>query len=287
MVFGRKDYRNGAFRINPGLFASRFVAPLTRSLKFMLRNISTNQTIDLDVPFIVRKPIDFQTSKELWNFCLAPKPQPIEKPINEVEQQTDNIQHDLDIASDIQQGQTFEIHDSKPHFIKRNGLLNAPLYATPTFAIYALNQDTAIFKIGSFIAGECFETVEAWEKGLVVIEELEFTKLIIDVSGNGGGIICAGYALVILLFPDMKGFEHYSDFVWSKLLGKLIKKAEYVGEIDSLFHYQRTWMDTQDKGKFWNSNWLIQGHEETRNGSRYDLFIVDLIQVQIILVKHN
>ncbi|EPS41573.1 hypothetical protein H072_4525 [Dactylellina haptotyla CBS 200.50] len=73
------------------------------------------------------------------------------------------------------------------------------------FAGYFLKSDTAVIKLTAF-APECWsdvpETIGMIQKFLNLCRQRKATKLILDITNNGGGYIMMGYDLFMQLFPD-------------------------------------------------------------------------------------
>ncbi|KAI9335002.1 hypothetical protein DFJ73DRAFT_852321 [Zopfochytrium polystomum] len=81
------------------------------------------------------------------------------------------------------------------------------------------------------------DTLSAWmalvATGLVALESRGLTKLIIDVSNNPGGVVCAGQAFVKFLFPNMQ-YVNY-DIRRTPLTESLITAAFTGNDSDSFW----------------------------------------------------
>ncbi|KAI8854350.1 hypothetical protein BC829DRAFT_413262 [Chytridium lagenaria] len=84
-------------------------------------------------------------------------------------------------------------------------------------AFYMLNSKTGVFTMPGFIPlssdGELtVATITSWfqtmARGLRALENAGANNLIIDFTSNGGGIICAGKALLSFLFKDNKFVQY-------------------------------------------------------------------------------
>ena len=62
-------------------------------------------------------------------------------------------------------------------------------------------KDYAVFKLSSFMTGE--EPYILWKQMTMEAKEAGVKKVMIDISGNGGGSIAAGYVLIMSIFPDI------------------------------------------------------------------------------------
>ena len=81
-----------------------------------------------------------------------------------------------------------------------------------TFSGYTvLNDDTMVWKLPTFgNPTNVDDIVNFWNAMVMEAQEKKITKLIIDISNNGGGKIRNAYAAVALLYPDVPLDEEWS-----------------------------------------------------------------------------
>jgi hypothetical protein len=104
--------------------------------------------------------------------------------------------------------------------------------------------------------------MELYVKGFELLKKGNFKKIIIDVSGNGGGRICLGTALSRLLFPS--NVDHNSDFISSPLHVALATDGS---KNEESFYFTGNWMDPKNNlQKFTSSDFMVKGPSYTRGG---------------------
>ncbi|KAI9321942.1 hypothetical protein DFJ73DRAFT_922490 [Zopfochytrium polystomum] len=85
--------------------------------------------------------------------------------------------------------------------------LNKPLISDPDGAFYMLNGSTGVWVLATFNPSNQSQAgVDNWittiTSGLTALEQAGATKLVIDVTMNGGGDICLGLAIAQYLFSN-------------------------------------------------------------------------------------
>ncbi|KAJ3201074.1 hypothetical protein HDU67_001559, partial [Dinochytrium kinnereticum] len=116
--------------------------------------------------------------------------------------------------------------------------LDKPMASDANTALYMVDSQTVLWVLPSFkpmgpketALASWFGTVSA---GLTQAEAAGATRLIIDVSNNPGGVVCAGHAFLEFLFADMK-YVNY-DIRRSKLLDTIVKTMFKYGDIKGSF----------------------------------------------------
>lgn len=112
--------------------------------------------------------------------------------------------------------------------------INSPLFSSPVDAVYQIDEETAVIKIGSFSANEN-ATLSHWVESLEHLRtNASVKKVIFDVTDNGGGYICLGNALARYLFPDSDA--HASDFLASPFYERMADAM--INNTDSLFNWE-------------------------------------------------
>ncbi|KAJ1554630.1 hypothetical protein HK405_004509, partial [Cladochytrium tenue] len=106
--------------------------------------------------------------------------------------------------------------------------LDNPLVKDTTGAFFNLDGTTGVWVLASFMPSATDSSsvsayIAAAVSGLSTLRNAGITKLIIDVSNNGGGIICAAAAFLSYLFPNSSFIEY--DMRRSPLLDTLMQLA--------------------------------------------------------------
>lgn len=98
---------------------------------------------------------------------------------------------------------------------------------------YVLQDDYAVFKILNFKMKRD-EIVDAWRSMTVDAKSKGVTKVIVDISSNGGGTVVCGEALTAAMFPSMelKWFEDRYDVIYNEPMKLWL--GEVVGIVDEL-----------------------------------------------------
>ena len=68
---------------------------------------------------------------------------------------------------------------------------------------YRLEEDYAIFKLSSFDVNSFDAPYFLWKQMTIEAKDAGVKNVLIDISGNGGGFLLAGYTLIIAMFPDI------------------------------------------------------------------------------------
>jgi len=69
-------------------------------------------------------------------------------------------------------------------------------------ACYKIEDGYAIFKLSSFMV-DYIGVVALWNNMTSAAKEAAVTKVLVDISGNGGGSVLAGYTLIMGMFPSL------------------------------------------------------------------------------------
>ncbi|KAI9346733.1 hypothetical protein DFJ73DRAFT_463258 [Zopfochytrium polystomum] len=106
--------------------------------------------------------------------------------------------------------------------------LSSPVKADENGAFYQLTADTGVWVLATFMPKDDTDAgIVNWlsnvTTGLVALEQLGVTRLLIDVSNNGGGIVCAGQALMEFLFPDQQLIHFSYDIRASSIMVNLFE----------------------------------------------------------------
>ncbi|KAI9345177.1 hypothetical protein DFJ73DRAFT_960849 [Zopfochytrium polystomum] len=85
--------------------------------------------------------------------------------------------------------------------------LDKPVVADANGAFYLVDGTTGVWVLSTFSPADTSDAgIDKWigtiTTGLSTLEKAGATKLIIDVTGNGGGYICLGLAIAQYLFPN-------------------------------------------------------------------------------------
>ncbi|KAJ3082902.1 hypothetical protein HK102_001392 [Quaeritorhiza haematococci] len=127
---------------------------------------------------------------------------------------------------------------------------------------------TGVLKISSFDEGTVPNGPGAFKRWMSSVSQLRdqgAKKLIIDVSNNGGGLICLGYAFARYLFPNTP--VHDADFISSEFFEALVASVAKTNR-SSLFHYNKNWVLPGTRDRPQDATWMLEGPIYTRGGVR-------------------
>jgi hypothetical protein len=181
-----------------GSFTIRSRIPLAGSVAYRLKAPNGGAVVDVSLPWLtvmsetVFKSLARGAAAYYDDYCSvavnASKRDDADQTGVEVEERQDNFLEkgvevdDISARDDI----------SFPQLVassKENGL-------------YQLDSTTGLWTVSHFRSKDAnVSMVEHSKKGLMMLERLGVTNLIIDVSGNGGGVVDYGQELVQFLFP--------------------------------------------------------------------------------------
>ncbi|KAJ3192783.1 hypothetical protein HDU67_005355, partial [Dinochytrium kinnereticum] len=107
--------------------------------------------------------------------------------------------------------------------------LSKPIVSDADTAFYILDGETGVWVFPTVLPTDLSNRgIALWLStivyGLLALEAAGVKNLVIDVSRNGGGIVCAGYALVDYLFPNTTFVEY--DVRETASLGYLMRNAD-------------------------------------------------------------
>ena len=151
-----------------------------------------------------------------------------------------------------------------------------------------VNDNTGVLRIYTFSPSSPQKFISTVEDAICYFNENNITQLIIDVSQNGGGSICLGYAVERFLFPDVTPMTGAYDIKASSLFtlfsnvapGKMCDRTNETEQVCgnpmlSGYFTPCTWYDWYSKDQYYDSTWFIPGNEVTRGGveGTYSTFI--------------
>ena len=88
-----------------------------------------------------------------------------------------------------------------------------------------VNEKTGVLRIYTFSPSDSKVFINTIEEAVCYFNEHGIENLIIDVSQNGGGSICLGYAVEKFLFPDVSPYVGAYDIKASQLFVEFSEAA--------------------------------------------------------------
>jgi len=113
---------------------------------------------------------------------------------------------------------------------------------------------TGVYVMSQFASANNATWKDGMIKGLNAVKQQGAQKLILDLSNNGGGDICAAYALMKLLVPNGGVGPFLTDIRVTKALSNLITTGFDKKNTDTIFSPQ-AWFDTNGQ-KFQDLSWI-------------------------------
>ncbi|KAJ3108128.1 hypothetical protein HDU96_007676 [Phlyctochytrium bullatum] len=112
--------------------------------------------------------------------------------------------------------------------------LRNPLASDPNTAFFQLDTTTGVWVLPSFSPQDDSATgIRRWidtvTGGLLLLENMGMEKLIIDVTNNGGGLVCAGQAFLQYLMRTNDVKQPHYDMRLSGAMEKLMARASKIG----------------------------------------------------------
>lgn len=149
------------------------------------------------------------------------------------------------------------------------------------------NDKTGVLRIYTFSPSDSNEFINIVEDAVCNFKKNNISKLIIDVSQNGGGSICLGYAVERFLFPDISPDTGSYDIKASELFKSFATSAasqmcsNHTHQVCGLnpevvgYFTPCAWYDWYSKSQYYDSTWFLPGKMVTRGGipDSYSTFI--------------
>jgi hypothetical protein len=153
----------------------------------------------------------------------------------------------------------------------------------PDIYYTTIQGNVGVLRIYTFSPKDRAEFIKTAEEALCTFAANNISKLIIDLSQNGGGSICLGYGLERFLFPllspvvgayDIKAsdlFRMYSD-AGAELLctegGTINDTLQFCGTNPELVGYFTpcAWFDWYSGEEYYDETWFIPGNYASRGG---------------------
>ncbi|KAI9290705.1 hypothetical protein K502DRAFT_326602, partial [Neoconidiobolus thromboides FSU 785] len=211
------------------------------------------------IPYLASSPMDFKDSKEFYKKYCAYKefriksPQPgfdPKLPQFKVMQVPKVVYEKLDhpLTSAI------KTLDEDP--------LKNPLTSGEVIQTWMVNNSTGVMTIASFVASSEQAFLKEAANGFRALKRKGAEKLILDVSNNGGGVICWGYYILDYLFPhsDKRYFD--TDMRASKLMLMMADRDNRDGSVFN-FNY---WLKPNGR-PFSNSEDFVGSNRYFRGGA--------------------
>jgi hypothetical protein len=288
------------FMFDRGGFSKRNVLPAKDAIEYTLKSIITNEIKVVNVPWRVfaTTQMQFTDKASYWNAYCAPKAA-LQKPVirtadavNAADDQMGESRTKVDDA--VSSSQLFGrailnvtinsldtlvpvTYNGKAYSFKvRNLPPQAPLVVGPGFAFFLFNvhkkRRSGILTISTFQIPN--NKVALWyskmREGFLLFRKLGVKRIMLDLSNNGGGLICLAIALTALLDPDPKVDQtkmlmprqpYVSAFRMNPLFKKIGDWAVQTNTTTSMFHPSR-WIDPSTRMPFTADAWMKETHME-------------------------
>ncbi|EFC36377.1 predicted protein [Naegleria gruberi] len=264
---GYKDL-GARFNMGLGLFvsraANRVAVPDNSTIKYKLEKDGDVKV--LEIPFVGTSSVKYLNDSKFYESCLR-----------------------VDSAADVLKSQGIptrktHLYNVDPHFEKRELPLKSTVQGTfsvnnilngDMIKYYELtsNQDSSILigviVIEIFSPKSIQQFSRDFQTSLYLAKLHKAKKIILDVTNNGGGYICLGYAFSRYFFPKQFSNQYESlfartDMIASELGKELAQKGSESPQLDTIWmpHF---WRD--DSGKVYNDDsWFTNQHTFSRGG---------------------
>jgi hypothetical protein len=155
-----------------------------------------------------------------------------------------------------------------------------------------ISPGVGVLRIYTFSPKDRAQFIKTIEEAMCSFAQSGVTKLILDLSQNGGGSICLGYALERFLFPelspvtgayDIKASDLFLDFAdaGASLLctegGTINDTLQFCGTNPELVGYFTpcAWFDWFSKEEYFDESWIVPGNDAKRGGvtAQYSSFV--------------
>lgn len=100
------------------------------------------------------------------------------------------------------------------------------------FAVYHLDGQTAVLVIRSFMGGDGWDSLQFMKAAHTLVQDAltyltanHYKRLVIDVTGNGGGLVGLGIDTVRQLFPDKDHFFAV-NMRWNPALATMLTEGQ-------------------------------------------------------------
>jgi len=133
-------------------------------------------------------------------------------------------------------------------------------------SFYKIGDEVGVLRITTFSPADIVSFYLDAIYSLLIAQDLNLTKLILDLRDNGGGYICLGYSLIGYIWENFKVEGNY-DMRRCPAHDNLAVAAAANMSIDSQFN-PNYWINSATGERFQNASWLIPGVLHTRGGVR-------------------
>ncbi|KAI0244159.1 hypothetical protein L0F63_000770 [Massospora cicadina] len=213
LALSRVIQRGGSWGIAPGSFAATTTIPPKPSITYTLR-LREGGVETITVPYLATGAANFTDAQDFYaKFCAQ------------------KASRESKAAAKAKQIQVMEIPEivlEKPvsPLPKRaqafgEGSLDKPLTRGNYTQTWMVNRNTGVMTIVSFSSDNETQFLGELERGFLALQKSGATNLLLDLSNNGGGIICWGYYVLDYLFPSTFQHRFSTDMHGTPLLLKL------------------------------------------------------------------
>ncbi|KAL9649024.1 hypothetical protein ABK040_008401 [Willaertia magna] len=140
-----------------------------------------------------------------------------------------------------------------------------------TVSYYRVGDQVSVITIDSFVPNSNAQFAKDFQLSLYLAKLSKTSRLIIDVTNNGGGDECLGYALIKYLFPAdfAQNYETLfanTDMIATDIGLELAQAGAKRNDNQDSIWYPATWRSTTG-GTFSDASWYSNTIEHTRGGS--------------------
>ncbi|KAJ9054906.1 hypothetical protein DSO57_1009563 [Entomophthora muscae] len=204
--------KEGKWGFAYGEFATSTSPPEKGSLEFEVELKTGIESVK--VPYLALVPENVRASRSYYRSFCKPRPQEIERASGYPEVE----------MTEMKVPAVLQVKLNSPLPVRRRrdmDPLQSPLVNGKHIKAYLVGRSTGVLVIPDFESPSL-----AWyDEVRTAFRQFQregVTKLILDLSNNGGGVICRGYGLLRFLFPNSPYFD--TDMRFSPLLGALTEE---------------------------------------------------------------
>ena len=153
---------------------------------------------------------------------------------------------------------------------------------------------TGVLRVYTFAPSDRKAWIDTAEEAICFFNEQNIQRLIIDVSQNGGGSICLGYALEEFLFPglrqtvgayDLKSsplFKLFASTAAGQMCDNLSEQLCGVDPEAAGYFTPCAWYDWYSRDQYYDDTWFLPGKVVTRGGvpGDYSSFVTQNCDVE-------
>ncbi|KAI9293519.1 hypothetical protein K502DRAFT_366640 [Neoconidiobolus thromboides FSU 785] len=211
------------------------------------------------VPYLVTGPTGYNDTASYYKANCSVNPS--ERQSSPFNEENKDVERPELLRQQVKQVIETKIDQELPLSKSSTGL-NDPLTKGFFVQSYLIKEDTALLNLPTFAPAGVSYFVNETISALKAFKEKKVSKVLIDVSNNGGGIICLGYWLAEYFFPKSNPLYFRTDQRMSPIFNALVKASNGTGG----FHDPQSWLKL-DGTYFSSPEEFLKGRKFVRGGS--------------------